>query len=114
MVTKFQDVASIAELVFIEPSLADQAAASETKFQDIAHLAGLIFIKRGFVDKATASTDAIRAECRFGDLTDDQLATFEACIRHPKLREVINQWWTTYDAARAAGEIPGVQGFWAP
>jgi hypothetical protein len=83
------------------------------QFQDIAHIAGLVFIKRGFVDQAAARTDAIKAECHFGDLTDDQLATFEACIHHPKLREIINQWWTTYDAARAAGEIPPVAA-WGP
>jgi hypothetical protein len=83
-----------------------------TKFQDIARIAGLVFIKRGFVDQAAASTDAIRAECPFGDLTNDQLATFEACIHHPQLREIINQWWTTYDEARTAGEIPIASPWW--
>ncbi len=83
------------------------------KFQDIAHIAGLVFIKRGFVDQAAKSTDAIKAECPFGDLTDDQLATFEACIHDPKLRQVIDQWWATYDAERAAGQVPPVAA-WGP
>ena len=78
-------------------------------YQDIAQIAGLVFIQRGFVDKAAQDTQAIRAACPFGDLRDDQLATFEACIRHPRLREIIDQWWTTYDQARAAGQIPAAQ-----
>ncbi len=84
-----------------------------TGYQDISHIAGLVFIKRGFVDKAAQDTAAIRAECPYGDLTDEQLATFEACIKNADLRKIIDQWWTTYDSARAAGAIPKSQP-WGP
>ena len=83
-------------------------------FNDITHIAGLVFIKRGFVDEAAKDRKAIYAECAFDDLSDDQLATFEACIHHPRLREIIAQWWAAYDAARDAGEIPQVKNYWMP
>ena len=81
--------------------------------QDILWLAGQVFLSRKFVQEfEEKGAEAIAAVCPYGDLEESELATFEACLKHPKLRALIQEWWETYDKARADGEVPGVMFFW--
>ena len=73
------------------------------KNQDIIWLAGQVFLWRDFADKELKS---VFNECPYGDLTQEQQATFEAAFNHPRLRQVVEEWWAAYDKARDAGEIP--------
>jgi hypothetical protein len=76
-------------------------------FQDITWLAGQVFLFRDFVKEADEKgLDAVFKECPYGDLTGEQRAAFKAAFHNPRLRKVVEQWWATYDEARAADEIP--------
>lgn len=82
-----------------------------THYQDITRLAGLALLRRDLAEK---ELETLFKECPYGDLTDEQRAAFAAAFRHPRLREVIKQWWVAYDTARAAGEIPEIREYWEP
>ena len=86
-----------------------------SKHQDIAWLSGLVFIDRDFVKQADEEgLDKVFARCPYGDLSDDERATFAAAFKHPELREVVAAWWKAYDKAREAGDIPQVREVWYP
>jgi hypothetical protein len=81
-------------------------------YQDILWLAGQVFLVRDFVKTTDArSLETLLAECPYGDLSDEQRAGFQAAFHNPRLRQVVEQWWVAYDAARAAGELSG-QAYW--
>lgn len=83
-------------------------------YQDITWLAGRAFLQRAFVTTADERGLAkIFATCPYGDLTAEQQATFAAAFHHPRLRQLVVEWWQAYDAARAAGEIPATEP-WEP
>jgi len=81
--------------------------AAKKGYQDIVRLAGLVFLKRDFVKEVDEKgLEAVFQECPYGDLTDEQRAIFEAAFKNPRLREIVEQWWKTYDELRAGGVIP--------
>lgn len=82
--------------------------------QDVIRLAGLVFLRRGFVEEADEKgLDAVFAqEGAYGDLTDEQKATFRAAFQEPELRAIVKQWWEAYDRARVDGRIPQAGVFW--
>ena len=78
-----------------------------TGHQDILWLAGQVFLFRDFIKEADAQgLEAIFAQCPYGDLTDEEKATFTAAFNDPKLRKVVKKWWKTYDEGRETGAIP--------
>ena len=81
--------------------------------QDILWLAGQVFLCRDFVKEAAADgLDAIFKQCPYGDLTEDEKATFKAAFEDMRLRGLVEQWWKTYDKARADGAVPKAGEFW--
>ncbi len=78
-----------------------------SQYQDISWLAGQVFLYRDFVENAEEQgLETVFKACPYGDLTEDQKATFEAAFNNPDLREVVKRWWTAYDTARTAGAVP--------
>ena len=78
-----------------------------TGHQDALWLAGQVFLSRNFVQEATKKgLDAIFAQCPYGDLTDEEKATFKAAFENKKLRKVVEKWWKSYDEERSSGAIP--------
>jgi len=76
-------------------------------YQDVTWLAGQVFLFRNFVKETDEKgLEALFAECPYGDLNDEQRAAFKAAFHNPRLRQVVEQWWATYDKAQDAGEIP--------
>ncbi len=80
--------------------------------QDALWLAGQVFLSRDFVEGAEErGLDAVFAAAPFGDLTEEEKATFAAAFNNPRLREVVKLWWQTYDEERANGTVPRA-GYW--
>jgi hypothetical protein len=50
--------------------------------------------------------------CPYGDLTEQEKATFRSAFESVKLRQVIEQWWIVYDEERQAGVVPQVTEYW--
>lgn len=78
-----------------------------TKYQDITWLAGRVFIQRDFVEMVEEKgLDYIFERCPYGDLTEEQKATFKAAFHSSRLREIVKKWWAVYDEEREGGKIP--------
>ena len=94
----------VAALPTIKPGV---VSTQHTSFEDITWLAGQVFLWRDFVKETDErGLRAVFTACPYGDLHCKQRATFTAAFYHPRLREVVAQWWRVYDEARSAGEIP--------
>lgn len=56
----------------------------------------------------------LEAEGQYGDLTAEELTTFEATLQNSRMQELIRGWWVAYDEERAAGNIAKAGQFWEP
>lgn len=75
--------------------------------QDILWLSGQVFLSRHFIEEVEAQgLETIFAQCPYGDLTEEEKATFTAAFKDAKLHKLVEKWWKTYDEGRASGEIP--------
>ncbi len=81
-------------------------------YRIIACLAGLVFIKRDFAILARNDIDTAIKETMglyfSKEPNEDHLRVFVEALAHPRLWEIIKQWWKTYDEARDWGEISPV------
>ncbi|HNT76163.1 MAG TPA: hypothetical protein PKH77_14200 [Anaerolineae bacterium] len=84
--------------------------------RDILWLSGQVFLFRDFIKEAEAQgLEAIFAQCPYGDLTEEEKATFTAAFKDTKLHTLVEKWWKTYDEGRTSGEIPPATvrgGYW--
>ncbi len=82
--------------------------------QDILWLAGQVFLSRDFVKEAEEmGLEAVFTLCPYGDLTEEEKATFTAAFEQKKLRKVVKKWWQQYDEGREEGAIPKAADFWS-
>ncbi len=80
--------------------------------QDILWLAGQVLLDRNFIQEAEEKgLDAIFKEAPYGDLTEEEKATFRAAFEEKELRQVVEKWWSKYDEKREIGILPQA-GFW--
>ncbi len=84
--------------------------------QDILWLSGQVFLFRDFIKEAEVQgLEAMFARCPYGDLTEEEKATFTAAFNDGKLRKIVEKWWKTYDEGRESGAIPSAakSTYWA-
>lgn len=81
--------------------------------QDILWLAGQVLLSRGFIAQVeTQGLERLFSLCPYGDLTEQERATFRSAFEDAKLRKVIEQWWATYDEERQAGVVLQASDYW--
>ncbi len=83
-------------------------------YQDILYLIGLTYGRRDLVEEVdNTGIEALFAKAPYGDLTEDQKATFEAAFEHSLVRQHIATWWVIYDHLQDTEVISPLQ-FWDP
>ncbi len=81
--------------------------------QDILWLAGQVFLSRDFLQEADEKgLQAMFEACPYGDLTEQEKATFKSAFEDPKLRKLVKKWWKSYDEEREAGIVMKVGTYW--
>jgi hypothetical protein len=81
--------------------------------QDILWLAGQVLLSRNFVAEVEVhGLERLFSRCPYGDLTEQEKATYASAFKNKRLRQVIEQWWAVYDEERQAGVISHVTDYW--
>jgi len=84
-------------------------------YQDIVWLAGKVFLDRNFIKQIKSNgIDTVYEQCPYGDLSDEQRATFTDTFSRWEMRFLVHIWWMVYDHLRTRDKIIGVSEAWRP